>query len=76
LIKKMWVKFNGMDVVCMCEDYNRKCKKKECNPYVVKFVEITKERKEEEAYLELDRSAKKFKQEITKTLSKMKDLKL
>lgn len=30
-----------MDVVCFCEEYDRKCKEdKECKEYVVKFTEI------------------------------------
>ena len=39
LIKKMWVKFDGMDIECMCDEHNRKCDKK-CKEYVVKFTEI------------------------------------
>lgn len=40
MIKKMWVKFDGMDVECICDEHHRKCDKDECGEYVVKFTEI------------------------------------
>ncbi len=40
LIKNVWVKFDGIEVECMCEGHKRKCNKQECKEYVVKFIEI------------------------------------
>lgn len=42
LIKKLWVKFDGMDIECFCET-NKQCSAHEepgCKEYVVKFIEI------------------------------------
>jgi len=49
LIKKLWAKFDHMDVVCFCEEHDRRCKgDKECKEYVVKFTEIKRAEKNEE----------------------------
>jgi len=50
LIKKLWVKFDGMDVDCVCDEHHRKCVDKSCKEYVVKFTEI--KRTEEDKELE------------------------
>ena len=44
LIKKLWAKFDHMDVVCFFEEHDRRCKgDKECKEYVVKFTEVKRE---------------------------------
>lgn len=43
MIKKLWVKFDGLDVVCVCNEGNKKCnlsEKPTCGEYVVKFTPI------------------------------------
>ena len=47
MIKKLWVKWNDMDVECVCNENNRKCadvpgEKPKCKEYVVKFIEINR----------------------------------
>jgi len=72
LIKKLWVKFEDMDVTCVCEEHRRKCKDKECKEYVVKFTEIKRaERNEELDRLEKDlvRDGKLI-EKVTKDLKK------
>jgi len=48
LIKKLWVKFDGMDVDCVCDEHHRKCVDKECKEYVVKFTEIKRSETEKQ----------------------------
>lgn len=72
MIKKLWVKFEDMDVTCVCEEHRRKCKDKECKEYVVKFTEIKRaERNEELDRLEKDlvRDGKLI-EKVTKDLKK------
>lgn len=40
MIRKLWAKFDGLDVVCVCNERNIKCKDKGCQEYVVKFTPI------------------------------------
>jgi len=43
LIKKLWVKFDGLEVVCVCNEASKKCKlndKPTCSEYVVKFTPV------------------------------------
>lgn len=43
MIKKLWVKFDGLDVACVCNEGNKKCNlsdKPTCEEYVVKFTPI------------------------------------
>jgi len=75
MIKKMWVKFDGMDVGCFCDYHHRKCTSKECKPFVVKFIDITEEAKAEKTIQEFDRTAKKFQSELVKTLKVMEKIK-
>lgn len=82
LIKKLWIKFNGMDIECVCEDHNRKCRDKQCKEYVVKFTEIKRNKK----FLELDKEKQKVVDaimgltqsgtELSKTMRKFKRFKI
>lgn len=76
MIKKLWVNFDGMDVKCLCNEHDRKCKDEDCKLYVVKFIEITKEEEENQVIKDLDLAAKKFQKEISNTLRKMRKVKL
>lgn len=84
LIKKMWVKFDGMDVDCICDEHHRKCRDDKCKEYIVKFTEI--DRKEEVPNIniskeeaELKRAVRKLKRsesELSKSINKFKGFKL
>jgi len=84
LIKRVWAKFDGMDLSCVCDPHHRKCKDdKGCNEYVVKFMEIEREDKLKEAVRHLDQDTKKlkrgmkrFESEISKSIKGMKKFKI
>ena len=40
MIRKLWAKFNELDVVCVCNNKDRKCKEDGCSEYVVKFTPV------------------------------------
>jgi hypothetical protein len=66
MIKKMWVKFDGMIVECFCEEGRKKCVKEEkpaCKEYVVKFIEIKR-----------DTTAEQIKEVMTREQKAMKDI--
>jgi len=71
LIRKLWVKFEDMDVACVCEEHRKKCKDKECKEYVVKFTEIKRAERDEE----LDRLEKELVQDGKLIEKFAKDLK-
>lgn len=75
LIKKMWVKFDDMDVECICNYHERKCtsteKRKGCKEYVVKFIEV--ERNELKDDLEgVSKEIKKLDTELRKSINKFR----
>jgi len=70
LIKKMWVKFDGMDVECICDEHHRKCRDEGCKEYVVKFTEI--ERKLDGDLEELRGKIKGLSKEVRRTTSELK----
>ena len=77
MIKKLWVKFDGMEVGCICEPHRRKCTDKQCKEYVVKFTEIDRTQEPVKVNVDaLNRSVKKFETEINKTTRKLKNIKL
>ncbi len=81
LIKKLWVKFSGMDVVCVCEPHVRECRDKYCHEYVVSFTKIYREDEEVLRNLnkntqDVDRVVRKFQSEVAKSIRKMKKVKL
>lgn len=71
LIKKMWVKFNGMDVDCICDEHHRKCRDEKCKEYVVKFTEI-KRSKVDGALAKLEKELLKDGRLIEKTTKELK----
>ncbi len=84
MIKKLWARFDGMDVECVCEPHirnARRCRDKKCQEFVVSFVEIDRENEEVLRNLNkstrvLDNSVRKFQSEIVKSIQKMKKVKV
>jgi NAD(P)H-hydrate repair Nnr-like enzyme with NAD(P)H-hydrate epimerase domain len=78
MIKKLWVKFNGMDVECVCNENNRKCRDKQCREYVVKFTEIKRQKeipklgKEQQKVIDAIKGLNKSGTELTKTMKKFR----
>jgi len=76
LIKKVWAKFEGMDLVCVCEDHTRggctqKGEELGCKEYVAKFMEIDRRPELEEATKHLSNEARKLRSEMKKFQSKV-----
>ncbi len=66
MIKKLWVKFDGMDIECFCEEGDKKCAPEsnpQCKEYVVKFIEV-----------ERDNDLEDIKRTLSKEEKFMKDL--
>lgn len=80
LIKKLWVKFDGMDIVCMCNEHKRKCRDKDCKEYVVKFTEIKRKdkirEKEVEDIVGAIKGLKKAETEVVKSMNKFRRLRI
>jgi hypothetical protein len=72
LIKKVWAKFNGMDLECVCDESNKKCAKDStCKEYVVKFMEIDRSDELDDAMAHLEREATNIRRDIKKFQSKV-----
>ncbi len=72
MIKKVWAKFEDMDLVCVCDEHHRKCKPDEsCKEYVVKFMEIDRQSELEEATKHLSNEARKLRSEMQRFQSKI-----
>jgi len=71
LIKKLWAKFDNMDLTCVCDEHHRKCKDDTCKEYVVKFMEIDREEKIEDFQVHIDMETKKLRNEIKKFQSQV-----
>ena len=67
MVKKMWVKFDGMDVSCVCDEHHRKCKDDKCKEYIVKFIEVKRDPIEQ-----IEKMSKGLEKEITKLNSELK----
>jgi hypothetical protein len=84
LIKKMWVKFDGMDVDCICDEHHRKCRDEKCKEYVVKFTEVDRKKeipnidisREEADLRRAIRKLKKSETELSKSMRKFKGFKI
>jgi len=79
LIKKVWAKFNDMDLTCVCDEHHRKCKDDACKEYVVRFTEIKRDQEVDDAVAHvkkesnnLRRDIKKFQSELSKSIKKFK----
>jgi hypothetical protein len=71
LIKKVWAKFEGMDLECVCDEHHRKCTDDTCKEYVVKFMEIDRKQELEEATKHLSIEARKLRSEMKRFQSKI-----
>lgn len=72
MIKKVWAKFDGLDLTCVCDEHHRKCQKEDvCKEYVVKFVEIERNKEFEDAVKEIENEAKLVQNDIKKYQSKI-----
>ena len=80
LIKKLWVKFDDMDIICMCNEDKRKCRDKDCKEYVVKFTEIKRKDKsldkEVKGVVTAIKSLKKAETEVVKSMNKFRRLRI
>lgn len=88
--KKLWIKFDELDIECFCESGDKDCPpeaKPKCREYVVRFIEIERSEAYEDrvkaikdatkiAEDRLKRNLKKFETEIQKNLRKMKKFKI
>jgi hypothetical protein len=71
LIKKVWAKFDDMDLRCVCDEHHRKCKDDTCKEYVVKFMEIEREQELEDAVKHLETESKLLRNDIKRFQSKV-----
>ena len=84
MIKRVWAKFDDMDLVCVCDEHHRKCTdNKSCKEYVVKFMEIDRNTEVEDAMEHLAketdnvrREVKRFESEVSKSIRKMKKFRI
>lgn len=82
LIKKLWIKFDGMDIECICNEHKRKCRDSQCKEYVVKFTEIERKQelpkldKEERALKKAVDSLKQSETELVKSMKKFRRFKI
>jgi len=79
LIKKVWAKFNDMDLTCVCDEHHRKCKDDTCKEYVVRFTEIKRDKQIDDVVTHikqessnLRRDIKKFQSEISRSIKKFR----
>lgn len=71
MIKKVWAKFDDMDLKCVCDEHHKKCKDDTCKEYVVKFMEIDREQELEDATKHLSIEARKLRNEMKRFQSKV-----
>lgn len=71
MIKKVWAKFDEMDLTCVCDEHHRKCKDDTCKEYVVKFMEVDREQQLEDAVAHLDKESKNLRRDIQRFQSKV-----
>ena len=72
MIKKVWAKFEGMDLTCVCDEHHRKCQDDMCQEYVVKFMAINRAEQDlEDATKHLEDISKNVRRDIKKFQSKV-----
>ncbi len=65
MIKKLWVKFNEMDIECFCNENRKECppeSKPVCKEYIVKLIEIERQKED----IEFKKGEKLFKDAVLK----------
>ena len=79
MIKKLWARFDGMDLDCVCDEHHKKCNADSgCKEYVVKFIEVDRDLGDDfDAHLSqetrrLKNDIRKFQSELTRNLRKLK----
>lgn len=81
MIKKAWVKFDGMDIECICDEHHRECTGDDaCKEYVVRFTEINRRdqgvkdavKKLEKEATNFGRTMRKFESQINRSIKKFK----
>jgi len=71
LIKKLWAKFDGLDLECVCDEHHKKCDTNTgCKEYVVKFIEVERNL-EDDLKEHLDEETRKLRNEINRFQSKI-----
>jgi len=72
LIKKVWAKFEDMDLICVCDEHHRKCTDDtRCKEYVVKFMEIDREKQLEDAVAHMEKESNSLRRDIKSFQSKV-----
>jgi hypothetical protein len=72
LIKKLWVKWDGMNIDCVCEEHHKKCvtvpgEVPKCKEYITKFVEVDRTQEEVTKQIkDFGDAVKKFEKEVQK----------
>ena len=65
MIKKLWVKFDEMDIECFCNENRKKCPPESnpvCKEYVVKLIEIERKYRD----VDFEKGEKLFKDAVKK----------
>lgn len=87
---KLWIKFDELDIECLCGYNDRKCSKENregCHLYLAKFIQLSDEEKHGDRceavsdvsrILErkMTREKDKFTSELKRSLNKMKNFKI
>ncbi len=72
MIKKVWAKFDDMNLECVCDEHNQKCESDvDCDEYVVKFTKIDREQRLDDALAHLENESKHLRREIKNFQSKV-----
>lgn len=77
MIKKLWVKFDGIDVVCVCNEQRRDCENKTgCSEYVVKFTPVDRTERNNLSFSpkKLYDARRKLTTELNKTTEHLKNI--
>jgi len=87
---KLWIKFDELDIECLCGYNDRKCSKESrenCHLYLAKFIQLSDEEKHEEhrgvvsdasRVLErkMTREKDKFTSELNRSIRKLKNFRI
>lgn len=60
-----------MNIVCVCDENNRKCDSADCKEYVVKFIEISRAHDVDDAVKHIEKDTKYLRQQIKKFQSQV-----
>ena len=72
MIKKLWVKFDNLNIACFCEEGNKKCNYQDCDEYVVKFTPVERsEIEKKDITASIYKESKKLNTELDKATKHM-----